>query len=193
MVKRILPDCERLDFHKPAKEVRNFTWNVFADHILEMLKGRCFNSDGMFTEHEQKSAWFALHETLAVILRALAPITPFLTEKVYRELYGEDSIHREPFPSSQSDYESELTDYTTLLQAVNGGFWGFKRENGISLREGLSAAYIPRELTPWGKDLQAMHGVESLKFGKPDDDSYAMIDLPEREAAIYILPPAQEK
>ena len=193
MVNRILPDCERLDFHKPAKEIRNFTWNIFADHILEMLKGRCFNSDRMFTENEQKSAWLALHETLSVILRALAPITPFLTDKVFRELYGDDSIHREAYPSPQSALESELSEYTALLQAVNSGFWGFKRENGISLREGLPAASIPSELKPWAKDLQAMHGVESLKFGKTDDDGYVMIDLPEREAAMHILPPSQEK
>ncbi|TFG14357.1 valine--tRNA ligase [Candidatus Thorarchaeota archaeon] len=193
MVKRILPDCERLDFHKPAKEVRNFTWNVFADHILEMLKGRCFNSDDTFSEDEQKSAWYALHKTLSIILRAMAPITPFLTDKVYRELYGEGGIHRETYPTPQIELESELTQHTNLLQAVNAGFWAFKRENGISLREGVPAAYIPSALKPWGKDLQAMHGIESLEFGNPDDDDYIMIALPEREVAIYILPPPQEE
>ena len=46
MTKRIIPDMDLLDFHNPATEIRGFTWNFFADHVVEMLKGRCFNTDG---------------------------------------------------------------------------------------------------------------------------------------------------
>ncbi len=189
LIETIIPDCDLLDFHKPAMEIRGFTWNFFADHVLEMLKGRCFNGEGKFTEDEQRSAWFALHETLKLITKALAPITPFITDKIYRELYDAKGIHGQSYPSPQKEWVSKLTEYTNLVIQTNGGFWKFKRENGLSLRQGLPAAVISEKLEPWAKDLQAMHGIEKIEFGTPDDDDYIQVQLPESEEVIYVRPP----
>jgi valyl-tRNA synthetase len=193
LVERIVPECNLLDFHKPAVEIRGFTWNFFADHVLEMVKGRSFNTDGMFTEEERKSAWFTLHEVLKIIICALAPMTPFITDTIYRVLYNKNGIHRESYPSSEKTWKSSLTDYTELLLQTNAGFWKFKRETGLSLRQGLPEAYISENLQPWAKDLQAMHGVEKISFGIPNDDTFVEVTLPESDNVIYILPPIEEK
>jgi len=193
LVERIVPECNLLDFHKPAIEIRGFTWNFFADHVLEMIKGRSFNSDNAFTESEQKSAWFTLHEVLKIISRALAPMTPFITDRIYRELYDENGIHGHSYPSFEKTWKSDLTKHTELLIQTNSGFWKFKREAGISLRQGLPEAYISEALKPWTKDLQAMHGVEKISYGKPKDDKFVEVTLPESEEVIYILPPVEEK
>ncbi len=192
LVERIIPECDLLDFHKPAIDIRGFTWNFFADHVLEMIKGRSFNSDSAFTEDEQLSAWFTLHEVLKVISRALAPMTPFISDRIYRELYDAKGIHRHSFPTYERTWNSPLTEHTELLMQTNSGFWKFKRESGLSLRQGLPEAYISENLKPWIKDLQAMHGVEKISFGKPKDDRFVEVTLPETEKVIYILPPTEE-
>ncbi|MCK5302736.1 MAG: class I tRNA ligase family protein, partial [Candidatus Thorarchaeota archaeon] len=191
-VERILPDCDLLDFHKPAIEIRRFAWNFFADHVLEMLKGRCFNGEGTFTENEQKSAWFALHETLKIILKALAPITPFITDRVYRELYDPKGIHQKAYPSPQEEWISEMTEHTGLLIQTNAAFWKFKRESGLSLRQGVPEAYVSDELKPWARDLQAMHGIETIGFGKPPGDGFVDVIIPETEEVIFVKPPPTE-
>ncbi|MFQ5831396.1 MAG: valine--tRNA ligase [Candidatus Thorarchaeota archaeon] len=193
VIERILPDSDVLDFHRPSIEIRGFTWNLFADHMVEMLKGRCFNTEGTFTKAEQESAWFALHETLRVILKALAPITPFLTDKVYRELYDKRGIHGELYPSPQKDWKSKLVDQTDLLLRTNGGFWKFKRENGLSLRQGLPEAWISKDLESWARDLQAMHGIEKLNFGEPSDEGLVVVTLTESEDIIYIRAPVSSE
>jgi valyl-tRNA synthetase len=193
LVGRIVPECNLLDFHKPAIEIRGFAWNFFADHVLEMIKGRSFNSDGKFTDDEQKSAWYTLHEVLKIIARALAPMTPFITDRIYRDLYDEKGIHGHRFPSFEKSWKSDLTNYTELLTQTNSGFWKFKRETGLSLRQGLPEAYISETLKPWTKDLQAMHGVEKMGFGKPKDDKFVEVALPEFDEVIYVLPPEKEK
>jgi valyl-tRNA synthetase len=188
-----LPECELLDFHKPATEIRGFTWSLFADHVMEMIKGRAFNTDGTFSEDEQKSAWFTVHEVLKTVTRALAPITPYITDKIYRELYNKNGIHRQSYPAVHKDRISKLTEYTELLLQTNSAFWRFKRENGLSLRQGLPEAYISEHLESWMKDLQAMHGVEKISFGVPKDSRFVEVKLPEREGAIYVLPPTDNK
>ncbi len=191
-VERILPDCDLLDFHKPAIEIRRFAWNFFADHVLEMLKGRCFNGEGTFTEKEQKSAWFALHETLKIILKTLAPITPFITDRVYRELYDSKGVHRKTYPSPQEEWVSEMTEHTGLLMQTNAAFWKFKRESGLSLRQGVPEAYVSDKLKQWARDLQAMHGIESIGFGKPSGDGFVDVSLPEMDEVIFVKPPTTE-
>jgi valyl-tRNA synthetase len=186
---QILPECNLLDFHKPATDIRGFSWNFFADHVMEMIKGRAFNTDGAFTEDEQKSAWFTLHEVLSTISRALAPITPYITDRIYRELYDEKGVHSQSYPAVHKDRDSELTAHTELLLQTNSAFWKFKRENNLSLRQGLPEAYISEKLKPWSKDLQAMHGVEKMSFGKPKDDRYIEVSIPEQDVIIYVLPP----
>ncbi|MFW9886177.1 MAG: valine--tRNA ligase [Candidatus Thorarchaeota archaeon] len=187
VIEKILPDCAVLDFHRPTIEIRGFTWNLFADHIIEMLKGRCFNSEGRFSKEEQQSGWYVLHTTLNLILKALAPITPYITDKIYRELYSSKGIHEEAYPSTHDDWKSKLTEYTDLLLKTNGGFWKFKRENGLSLRKGLAEAWISPNLEPWARDLQAMHGIENLHFTDPKGQG-TEVTLPESGEVIYITP-----
>ena len=81
-----------------------------------------------------------------------------------------------------------MTKFTDLILRTNTGFWKFKRESGISLRQGLPATYISEDLKPWAKDLQAMHGIEEIGFGKPPDDNFIEVQLPESEEFIYIRP-----
>ena len=90
-------------------------------------------------------------------------------------------------------WSSKLTDHTDLLTKTNSGFWKFKRENDISLRAGLPEAYIAKELKPWVKDLQAMHGIGKIQFGVPKDDGFTEVTLPESEDIIYIRPPEESK
>ncbi|MHA1577300.1 MAG: valine--tRNA ligase [Candidatus Thorarchaeota archaeon] len=193
LVERIIPECDILDFHKPAVEIRSFTWNLFADHILEMLKGRAFNSEGIFNETEQKSAWLVLHTALEALLRTMAPIIPFVTDSIYRQLYNPDGIHTELYPTPDKSWVSKLVDHTDLLLRTNSGFWKFKREIGQSLREGLPEACVSKELEPWGKDLQAMHGIKVLHFAKPETDGFVEVILPESEDVIYVLPPESKE
>ncbi|MGV9103159.1 MAG: valine--tRNA ligase [Candidatus Thorarchaeota archaeon] len=192
LIEMITPECEKLDFHKPAIELRSFTWNFFADHILELLKGRCFNSDDLFNEEEQKSAWYTLHQTLQIILRAMAPMIPFITDEIYRELYDEGGIHEQRYPTPNDEWTSGMTDHTALLRSANAGFWKFKRENNLSLRQGLPEAVVPKELNPWEKDLMAMHGIEQLRFGTPDGAELVQVELSDSDKKIYIRPPAED-
>ncbi|MFX1473580.1 MAG: class I tRNA ligase family protein, partial [Promethearchaeota archaeon] len=187
VIEKILPDCGVLDFHRPAIEIRGFTWSLFADHVIEMLKGRCFNSERIFSKDEQESGWHALHTILKLILKALAPITPYITDKIYRELYSSKGIHGEAYPSTHDDWKSKLTEYTDLLIKTNGGFWKFKRENGLSLRKGLAEAWISPKLEPWAKDLQAMHGIEKLNFTDSEGQG-TEVALPDSEEVIYVTP-----
>ena len=57
--------------------------NVFCDNYLEIVKKRVYNG----TKQEKASAFYTLYNSLLVILKLFAPITPFITEELYQKHY----------------------------------------------------------------------------------------------------------
>jgi valyl-tRNA synthetase len=157
---------DQMDFFVPATAIRNFTWNIFADHFIEAVKSRAYNPDETVDEKLQRGAWYTLHTCLQVILKLLAPICPFITDAIWMELYGKRSIHLQPFPEQEGLWESALAKLTPEFIKFNTIIWKYKKAKGIALNERLGTVYAPRELRPLKDDLQAMHRIEELRFGK---------------------------
>ncbi|MEE9505810.1 MAG: class I tRNA ligase family protein, partial [Thermoplasmata archaeon] len=143
---------EDFDFFVPSNRVREFLWNVFAPHYVEMVKGRAYEG--------QAGSLYALHEVLKVLLRLMAPITPFITARIWEEIYGGD-VHREEMPSVREEWSSPLAKLTQQLMDFNSEVWKRKKESGLSLREDISGITLPDELKPFENDLIRMHRLAS--------------------------------
>ncbi|BAJ51492.1 valyl tRNA-synthetase [Candidatus Caldarchaeum subterraneum] len=153
-VETCLAGYEGFNFFIPSNEIRRFIWNIFASHYVEMSKPRAYGQG--FTESEQKSAFYTLHTVLRTTLLLLAPITPFITDYIWRRLYGGKSIHLERFPKPA--WPKTLTKYTEPLTEFNSAVWAKKKSLNLSLRDEISYE-IPAELKIFEKDLRAMHRI----------------------------------
>ncbi|MBI2546885.1 MAG: valine--tRNA ligase [Candidatus Aenigmarchaeota archaeon] len=142
------------NFFIPANKIREFAWNVFADHYIEMIKKRAYGEG--FSKEEQQSAWFTLHKCLETILELLAPIVPHMTDFIARKLYHKYSIHTEEFP--KPEWKSKLSDSTPKIIEFNSSVWNRKKENKLSLKDPITME-LPKDLNPFEKDLKAMHNL----------------------------------
>jgi len=157
---------ERLDFFG-ANFVKTFAWELFADHYIELVKSRA--SGNLVDERKQKGAWWTLHQVLKIILKLLAPVTPFITDYIYRKLYGK-TIHLEEFPEP-SRYDKELLNYTKLITEVNSLIWKAKKDKGLSLKHPVKKLYLPEELKGFEIDLRGMHKVKEIVYGEPSNET----------------------
>ena len=157
----------QLDFSIPAENLYNWVWNIFAAHYIELVKSRAYGEEEIPSE-SIKSARFSLHTSLKSILKLLAPIIPFVTESIYQSLYDpETSIHLSRFPKSISESNKEI-EITEELLDFNSLIWKSKKDQGLSLREAVSLAFIPESLKEFEEDLRIMHNIEELKTGEVD-------------------------
>jgi valyl-tRNA synthetase len=147
---------ERFDVFTVATKVREFLWNVFASNYIEMAKGRAYG-DGSSKE-EQEAAWFTLHATMKGVLLLLAPVTPYITDSIWRKIYGPQSIHLERFTSQQKFDVSEKVSQSIL--EFNAQVWKAKKERGLALKDPIEAK-IPSKLKPFEKDLARMHHIQA--------------------------------
>ncbi|MDD5182322.1 MAG: valine--tRNA ligase, partial [Candidatus Nanoarchaeia archaeon] len=139
------------NFFVPANEMKQFSWNIFADHYLEMVKARAYNND--------LSALYTLHYCLQSIIKMLAPISPFITEKVWLSLYSKESIHLEEFPKPNKKAGEELCKLTDLIIKTNSEIWKFKKEKGLALNSELKKVILPESLRDFSEDLKSMHRI----------------------------------
>ena len=139
----------------PAIAIREFTWNIFAAHYIEMVKARAYGIG--FSDEERDGAIFTLHKTLSTILKLLAPITPFITDHLWRTLYSSESIHKQLQVEAQ-EIESEGKT-TELIMEFNSKVWNEKKAKGLSLKDTF-AFTVPESLEPFKKDLKSMHNLE---------------------------------
>jgi valyl-tRNA synthetase len=159
---------DEMDVYVPANVVRRFAWNVFADHYVEAVKSRAYNQNGKFATGLQRGAWYTLHTCLNTALRLLAPICPFVTEALWRELYSNQSIHVNTFPLERAAWESNLKVLVERFMDFNTAVWKYKKEKNIALSQGMVVTvYGPKELEVFEDDLKAMHKIEELRFLEP--------------------------
>ena len=109
-----------------------------------------------FSDEERDGAIFTLHKTLKTILKLLAPITPFITEHLWKILYSNESIHKQ----KQVDVENieEQTEITKEISEFNSIVWNEKKSQNLSLKDSIKIE-IPQILKPFEKDLKSMHNL----------------------------------
>jgi valyl-tRNA synthetase len=152
---------ENYNFFIPATSIRDFTWNVFASHYVEMIKGRVYDDEN---KNFQIASLYTLHKCFSTILLLVAPICPFITDKLWKTLYSPESIHKQRFPKTD-DFFKEFEKYTEKIIEFNSLVWN-KKKNSInpttgkplSLKDSTSIS-VPSELTEFEHDLKTMHNI----------------------------------
>jgi len=156
-------DYEEYDFHNPGIKLKHFVWETFASHYLELVKNRAYNQEKNYSKEDQDAAIYTLHYCLDKILLTFAPIIPFITAKLYKDLRNKD-IHKESFPKKEKIKEFKFT--TDDIVNTNSYIWKIKKDNKVSLKAKIKQATLPENLKPLEKDFKNMHHIENLSFGK---------------------------
>ncbi|MFL6477336.1 MAG: valine--tRNA ligase [Nitrososphaera sp.] len=170
---QVVKECKRgykeYNFFVPANTIRDFTWNLFAAHYIEMVKGRAYATNN--DDEGRRSAIYALHKCFSTILSLIAPVVPFIVEELWTKMYSKESIfHKQAiFGNEQMKDEvqkdPEMTKYTKPIIDFNSMIWNKKKETisketgkPLSLKDPIDLP-VPPELEQFGEDLKAMHNL----------------------------------
>ena len=141
------------DFHHPALKLREFLWEQFASHYLEVVKNRVYNEGKLFTLEESESARHTIYAILERWLILAHPIIPQITSVLADNL----SINIDDFPKARKFGDISLVKD---IMSFNSLVWKAKKDKGISLREPITGIDIPDRLKPFEKDLRVCHNLK---------------------------------
>jgi isoleucyl-tRNA synthetase len=86
-----------------ARAIIEFVDDDVANWYVRLSRARFYDVEGV----ENRAAFATLHEVLVSVCRLLAPIAPFVSDWIHRELTGE-SVHLAPFVSPRAAVSSDL-------------------------------------------------------------------------------------
>ena len=94
------------------------------------------------------AALSTLYRVLVLLIKTTAPLIPFVTEKIYRELAGKkESVHLEDWPEIQTDLiDEKLEEQMRISQGLVAEALAERKKLGIKVRQPLSSLTINQSL-----------------------------------------------
>ncbi len=101
-------------------------------------------------EEDKKSFYGSLYNILVNLTVILSPILPFISEEIYTELTGDESVHLSTWPNREVDVDERvIVDMEFVREIVEIGH-RVRKESKMKLRQPLASASIK---IPKGKSL----------------------------------------
>lgn len=110
LISEIKINMDNYDLGVAIDKIYGFIWNEFCDWYIEIVKPRLYNKENP----SRKTAQYVLNKVLGELLKLLHPFMPFVTERIYKELYNNDeSIMISKYP----EYDENL-EFKTEEEAI---------------------------------------------------------------------------
>ena len=96
--------------------ITDFVWNELCDWYIEMVKQRLYDD----ADTTKAAALRTLKYVLCGSLKLLHPFMPFVTEEIYTNLTGEDTIMTAAYPgyTEEFNFAKEMADVESIKEAV---------------------------------------------------------------------------
>ena len=172
LIKETTENLENFRFHYVGKGFENFILNDFSRWYIKLVRDRV--SPG-YEGKDKEPAQFTLLYVLENLIRLLAPVTPFVTEKIYRKLFYSGgrpkSIHLCSWPKEDKGLinrklEEDMEVAKKVIEASNS----LRQEMKIKLRWPVSELLVrtdkerEKSLREMEKILKIMANVEKVSF-----------------------------
>ena len=86
VIKEVSDNFESFELGVALQKIYEFIWDEFCDWYIEMVKPRLYDKENP----TRKYAQYTLNLVLCTALKLLHPFMPFITEKIYLNLFNED-------------------------------------------------------------------------------------------------------
>ncbi|MGN1271162.1 MAG: valine--tRNA ligase [Clostridia bacterium] len=119
LISEVRVNMDNYDLGVALDKIYTFIWNEFCDWYIEIVKTRLYNKEN----ETRKTAQYVLNKVLGDSLKLLHPFMPFVTEKIYKELYNEDEsimISKYPDYDKNIEFKAEEDALEELKEVITG-------------------------------------------------------------------------
>ncbi len=153
---------QELDNYNTVRATR-----VIEDYINELSTWYVRRSRG-----RKDAAFFeTLHQSLIVLSKLLAPVAPYISELIYQNLKGGQSVHLESWPESKelATEQRDILEQMDLVRSLVEQGHGLRKASSLKLRQPLAEfTYTAKE--PLSKDFEDILAdelnVKAVKVGE---------------------------
>jgi len=173
LIQKVTSDIKDYRFATAGEDLREFTWNDFADWYLESKK---FEKN----ENNGKILMFVLKN----ILKLWHPFIPFITEIIWQEIQEKELLLITKWPEDNDiDFETEENNFETIKKIITN-VRNARSTNNIEVNKKIKAQILAGDRAETIKLQQ--HLIKNLKTGIEEIEFINEKDRPKDEKTILI-------
>ncbi len=160
-----------------VKKLKEFVVNDFSTWYIRRSRDRV---DLNANPQDRNHCLSVMYEVLVTLTKVAAPLIPFMTEEMFRNLVKEESVHLQSFPEGKKELIDEglMRQMSLLRQIVEKGH-AFRKEAGVKLRQPLAkCTYFDAEKLDIGlEELMAQElNVKKVEYQKSSTEPRIVLD-----------------
>ena len=140
LVKKVTEAFDEYDLNKVVRVLSLFVSEDLSNWYIRRNRDRFWGSELTLSK---KSVYLTTYEVLVGLSKLMAPIVPFLSEELYRNLTGEESVHLADYPvCKKSLIDETIEEKMDLVRDLISLGRNAREEVRIKVRQPLSQVII---------------------------------------------------
>lgn len=140
LVKSVTESYEKYDLNEVVRNITSFVSEDLSNWYIRRNRNRFWSSE---LDNSKKSVYITTYEVLVGLCKLCAPIIPYTTEEIYKNLTGEESVHLSDFPKYDESLINETIEVKMDLvrDLISTGRY-VREETKIKVRQPISECFI---------------------------------------------------
>ena len=140
LLKNVTDSYEKYDLNEVVRYITSFVSEDLSNWYIRRNRGRFWASE---LDDSKKSVYLTTYEVLVGIAKMCAPIIPYTTEEIYKNLTGEESVHLADFPKYDESLinEKKKIKMDLVRDLISTGRY-VREETKIKVRQPISECLI---------------------------------------------------
>ena len=140
LVKDVRNSFDEYDLNKVVHYLTNFVSDDLSNWYIRRNRSRFWASE---LDNSKKSVYLTTYEVLVGLSKLIAPITPYISEELYRNLTNEESVHLADYPvCNESLINEEIENRMDLVRDLISTGRYVREEAKIKVRQPLQEALL---------------------------------------------------
>ena len=154
LVKTVREAFDEYDLNRVVRSISSFVSDDLSNWYIRRNRDRFWGSE---LNDSKKSVYLTTYEVLLGLSKLIAPITPFVSEEIYRGLTNKESVHLEDYPTYDKKLINEKVETKMdLVRDLISLGRNAREEVKIKVRQPLSEAILDGKTKNIIKDLTSL-------------------------------------
>ena len=140
LVKNVTDSMEEYDLNKACKEINVFLNEDLSNWYIRRNRRRFWDSE---LNNSKKAVYQTTYEVLVGVVKLMAPIVPFITDEIYRNLTDEESVHLADYPEyDETKFNDLIEEKMDLVRDLISLGRNAREEAKIKVRQPISEVIL---------------------------------------------------
>ncbi len=141
LIKTVESALEDYEPTKAARAINEFVLDNLSNWYVRLNRKRFWNRG---LEKDKIAAYQTLLTCLTTVAELMAPIAPFFSDRLYRDLTGKDSVHLASFPiADDALIDKKLEQRMDIAQRLTSLVLSLRKKANIKVRQPLAKMLVP--------------------------------------------------